>query len=66
MPPWPRPWPSSNRQQTVKIRQLVAELETYKQTLRAAADEYDLDRKRDSSYRTLAYRDLATVAGAVR
>ena len=58
---------ANEQQQTEKTKALVAELESYKQNLRAAAEEYDLERKRDNSYRAAGYRDMAALpAGAIQ
>jgi anti-sigma factor RsiW len=47
---------ASEEQQMVKARQLVAELESYKRTLQAAAADYDLDLRRNGGVRAAAYR----------
>ena len=48
---------ASQEQQTVKTRQLVSELEAYRQTLKAAAEDYDLNVKRNSALMASWRRD---------
>ncbi|MGO9255280.1 MAG: anti-sigma factor family protein [Bryobacteraceae bacterium] len=47
---------ASEQQQTERTRALVAELESARQKLMLAAEEYDLNVKRQGSYQAAAYR----------